>query len=271
MNMKNPEIKFFIILILFFLVSCDTDPGLEPTQSGFRGTIKFLNDWPENTDQVLVVASTVFPPANITDIILGDPLPVGVDSTDYIIYTPPEHFAAIGVVWKEINQPWDVTNIIGIYFPTKNKFTPGSVTIPDKQSIVDSINITADLSKAKRAVNSKITGTLRTKGEWPAGAVSVIVVASQPVLPTGLLDLSLGQPIEAGFDSTSYSLTLQPGTYRLIGVLVLIEGETIGLTSLKGLYYLDPVAGKTGSVTIKSDTSVVDNIDIELVFTKIFM
>jgi len=264
--MKNLKITLFIFFIFFTLLSCDTDPGLEPTQSGFRGKIKFINDWPENTDQVLVVASTVFPPANITDIILGDPLPLDVDSTDYIIYTPPAHFAAIGVVWKEINQPWDVTNIIGIYFPTKNKFTPGSVTIPDKQSVIDSINIVADLSKAKRAVNSKITGTLRVKGEWPAGATTVLVVASQPGFPTGLLDLTLGQPIQAGFDSTSYSLTLQPGNYKLIGALVLIEGEDLGITSIRGLYYIDPEAGKTGSVTINTDTSVVNNIDIDLVF-----
>jgi len=266
--MKNLKITFILLFIFIYLLSCNIDPGLEPTQSGFQGKINFLNEWPERTDQVLVVASTVFPPANITDIILGDPLPIGVDSTDYIIYTPPAHFAAIGVVWKEKNQPWDVTNIIGIYFPTNNKFTPGSITIPDKHTIIDSINIIADLSKAKRAVKSKITGKLRVNGEWPPNATSVLLAASPTILPEGLLDITLGQPIEAGFDSVQYSFTVQPGRYRLIGALVLEEGASIGFQSIRGIYYEKPGEFSPGSVTIDTDTTVIKNINITLNFEK---
>ncbi len=256
------------LTLLFFWFSCDTDPGLEPTSSGIHGTVFFENDWPENTDEIIVVASLKFPPTSITDIILSDPLPLNVDSAEYTIYTDPMDFAAIGVVWKEKDQPWDVTNIIGIYFPTENKFSPGTVTIPNKNSIIDSINIYADLSNAKPAVESEIRGTLRVTGDWPQGATSALVVASVPLLPSGLMDITMGIPIEAGFDSTAYSLSLQPGTYRLLGVLVLVEGEQVGINSIRGLYYQNPGDAFPGSVRIASETSVIENIDIDINFNE---
>lgn len=254
------------LVLALVLAACESDPGLEPTRSGFSGTIRFVNEWPETTDQVVVVAATKFPPATTSDIVLGEPLPIGVDSVDYTIYSPPLEFSAVGVVWKERDQPWDVTNIIGIYFPTANKFSPGSITIPDRSTLVRGIDMVADLSLARRYVLSGISGMLRVKGSWPEKATSVIVAASYPALPTGLLDVVLGTPIPAPFDSSRYELTLPPATYRLIGALVLEEGASIGLTSLRGLYYANPDDFIPGSITLTSDTMRLEGVDITLDF-----
>jgi hypothetical protein len=70
------------------------DQGLQPTRSGFSGTIRFKNAWPEQTDQVLVVAATRFPPSAITDIVMSDPLPLHQDSATYTLFTTPQPFAA---------------------------------------------------------------------------------------------------------------------------------------------------------------------------------
>jgi hypothetical protein len=251
---------------LSLLLSCKSDLGLEPTRSGFRGTIHFKNSWPAQTDQVLVVAATKFPPTAITEIIMGDPLPLNVDSVEYQLFTPPQSFAAVGVVWKEKDQPWDVTNIIGIYFDSEDHFNPGDVTVASRQQLINNINIDADLAKAKLAVKSGIEGTLHIKGLWPSGSQSILLAASRPILPSGLLDISLGTPVSAPFDSTRYFLSLQPGTYRLVGALLIQEGVSLGISSLVGLYYKKPGDLFPGTVIIPNDTTRIRNINFTIDF-----
>jgi hypothetical protein len=257
---------FFTITFYFFTLGCNIDKGIKPTQSGFNGTIYFQNEKPQETDQVIVVASTKFPPTNITEIVQGEPLSLDSDSVYYEIWTPPTDFAAVGVVWKEKDQPWDVTNIIGIYFPTENKFSPGNLSLPDKNTVVESINIQADFSKAKKNVESYLSGTLTVNGNWPENATSVLVVASPSLVPGGLLDITFGQPIEAGFETAAYSLNIQPGKYGLIGCLVLREDEPIGIQSINGIYYKKPGDLFPGSVSIPTDTTRIENINISINF-----
>ncbi len=256
--------KIFILAgLALFIQACDT--GLEPLRSGFSGTLYFEKAWPEDTDEMMVVASTVFPPAGLNDIIMSEPLPTGRDTLDYTIHTYPQKFAAVGVVWKEKNQPWDVTNIIGIYFPTSDHFTPGEVVIPDRNTMVTGIDIEADLSRARRAVQSAISGTLRARGQWPQDAESVLVAASSSFLPSSLLDITLSMPVEVPFDSVDYTLPLQPGTYFLVGALLLQTGAPIGIESIQGIYE-DPVTGNPGFINIPTDTTRLSNIDIVLDF-----
>lgn len=262
--------KWLSILILLALLTlnCDVDQGLEPTQSGFSGTVYFNAPWPEETDQVLVVASKVFPPSSLEDLILGEPLPLNADSVDYTLYTNPLQFAAVGVVWKQKDQPWDVTNIIGIYFSGNDKFSPSPVVIPDRQAMIPDIDIRADLSRAKFAVSSALTGEIAVTGEWPETAESILIIASQNVLPTGLLDIQFSQPITAGFDSTTYHFTVQPGTYRLIALLLLEEDKPLGVESIKSFYRANPSSPFPSAVTVSTDTTIVDNINMILDFSE---
>ncbi len=258
---------FFILgFAMIILAACDIDTGLDPTRSGFQGTIIFKNEWPEETDEVRVVAATTFPPSAITELTMSEPLPLYQDTVDYKIYTNPQTFKAVGVVWKQKEEPWDVTNIIGIYFPTEDHFTPGQVTIPNRKTIIDSINIVADLSRARMAVESTISGTLNVRGDWPPGAQSVVVAASEKLLPTSLLDIVFAMPIKAGFESATYSLNVQPGTYALIGALVVVSGQPVNMQSVAGYYKKKPTDIMPGSVTVPDDTSHVKGIDITIMF-----
>ena len=258
----------FIItsIVVIAMLSCQVDTGLAPTQSGISGIIHFQNEWPDETDQVMVVASTKFPPTSLDEIIMSEPLPTFVDSASFVIWTNPQKFQAVGVIWKEKNQPWDVTNIIGIYFPTDDHFSPGSVTIADRNTIVDSINIEANLDNARLRVDSAIQGKLYVNGDWPDGAESVLVVASKTILPTSLLDVVFSSPIEAGFDSLDYSISVQPANYRLLGGLVTEAGQSIGIESIKGIYYKKPGDFLPGSIVVPTDTTIVSDIDITLDF-----
>ncbi len=167
----------------------------------------------------------------------------------------------MGVVWKEKGEPWDPTNIIGLYFPTDNHLSPGAVTVTGRDEIVPDIDLVCDLTKAKRKVNSSISGMLRVQGSWPAGATDVVVVASTaPLLPTSLLDLMFSFPIKAGFDTTSYMLPVQPGTYRLVAALVIEKGKSIGLESVRGAFF------SFSGIKITTPETRVTDIDLDLVF-----
>ncbi|MDZ7314896.1 MAG: hypothetical protein ONA69_09980 [candidate division KSB1 bacterium] len=255
-----------LLIFTFIIAACRIDQGLEPTRSGLSGTVRFKKQWPASTDQVMVVAATKFPPTAISDIVMSEPLPTFVDSAQYVIWTSPMTFAAVGVVWKEKDQPWDVTNIIGIYFPTSNYFSPGQVVIPDKKTLVQGIDITADLSKARPKTASAIQGMLVAKGVWPPAARQVLVIASPLILPTGLLDIIFSPPIPAGFDSTAFSISVPPGTYRLIGALLIEENKNIGVESIKAVYKKRPSDLLPAAVGVPNDTTVVRGIRLVLDF-----
>jgi hypothetical protein len=259
--MKFPH--YWTLLVLFIpIFACDVDTGLKPLHSGFKGTVHFAEPWPEDTDQVLVAAAKRFPPTTLEDIVLSEPLPLFQDSASYQVFTPLQTFEAVGVVWKQKNEPWDVTNIIGLYFTGANRFQPGSVVIGTRQEMISNIDITADLSKARRTVNSGIAGRIVIEGEWPETVTSVLVVASSKLIPQSLLDIQFGFPITTPFDTTMYRLSLQPGTYPLIGVLALETDQNISLSSLRGIYYETPGDLFPGTITLSDDSTVVEGVDI---------
>ena len=144
--------------------------------------------------------------------------------------------------------------------------TNGKIIIPDKNTLVNNIDIHADLSKARRKVDSAIQGMLKVNGPWPDGATQVLVVASPTILPTSLLDVVFGVPIGAGFDSSAFSLSVQPGTYRLIGALLIEENKPIGVESIKAIYKKKPTDFLPASVVVPTDTTVVRGIQLTLDF-----
>ncbi|HNT65042.1 MAG TPA: hypothetical protein PKN04_04610 [bacterium] len=258
--MARTHLIFFLAIAAGLFFACDT--GLEPTQSGFRGQIFFSGERPADTDQVMVVAATRFPPTQISEIFLGEPLPLNRDTVSYTVYSPVQDYAAIGVVWKQVDQPWDVTNIIGIYLPDSKGFTPIRVNVATSSTMIDSVDILADYRKAKRAVHSKVSGTLRANGEWPADSESILLIASSQLIPSGLLDLQFASPIPAPFDSIDYEWTIQPGTYPLFGVLLIRSGQPLGVSSIRGFYSRIPGALFPSPVAIATDTSQINSIDI---------
>ena len=250
--------KIFGLLFLFLLLllfSCDIDKGLAPLRNGIQGTITFKGEWPEDTEQVLVLASTDFPPQGITQLDLGEPLPMGVDSSTYTIFLPPGTYRAIGVVWKEEGYEWNTNNIIGVYFVGKDSLTPGVVEVPE-DTIVTDIDIVANFKRARPHFESSISGTLTFDGDWPEGAENLFVVASlEPLFPLPtLLDLYISSNIPMGLDSLEYEISVPPDTYSFIAVILLQQNMSIGISSIKGLY-VDPVV-------VPDNTSHVENIDI---------
>ena len=258
--------RLLLLGTAFLILQCETEPGLEPVNSSIRGTIFFEGDWPEETDIVQVMASTKFPPTGTQDLIFGDPIPFGVDSCEYILWVPPGEYQAIGVVWKEKQQAWNVTNILGMYFQAATDFLPGKVVLQGKKSRIDSVDIFAKFSRAKKHVASSINGTIRVKGEWPKTAQAILAGASVQMIPASLLDIILSAPLPVGQDSIKYTIPVPAGKYRLVGALVIESGAELGFENI-AFYKKKSSDFFPGSVEVPTDTSKVYGIDIEIDFT----
>ena len=255
-----------VVGALLILFSCEIDQGLAPLRNGIRGTISFKGKWPENTDQVLVVASTDFPPQGISQLEIGEPLPFGVDSCEYTLYLPPGLYRAIAVIWKEKGYQWNVNNIIGVYFAGSDSLTPGQVNVPE-DVLVSGINIVANFKRARSHFESSISGTLYFHGQWPKEAESLFVVASLvpfsfTKFPT-LLDLYISGSLPVGLDSVNYEISVPPDIYRFLAVVVLEHNEPIGLSNIKGIRG-EPFWG--GPIVVPDNTAKVKNVDIDIYF-----
>jgi hypothetical protein len=257
--MKKLSFCLIIILPLLCFIKCDIDKGLAPLQNGIQGTITFVGEWPENTEQVLVLASTDFPPQGITQLDMGEPLPIGEDSSQYSIFLPPGTYRAVGVVWKEKNYEWNVNNIIGLYFEGGASLSPGVVEVP-KDSLVTDINIVADFKRARSHFESSIGGTLTFEGQWPEGADNLFVVASlTPLIPLPtLMDLYISSSLPVGLDSVDYEISLPPDTYIFLAVILLEKNKPIDASAINGLLM--------GPFIVPDNTSKIEDIDIPVEF-----
>lgn len=260
MNMMRNQfslIMLFVVLLTVQLMNCEIDHGLEPIRSGIQGTIKYVGKWPQNTAEVRIVAATKFPPSDINDLIIGDILPIGGDSTLYTFYLDPGNYY-LGLVWRERNSAWGIQSIFGIYTEPGNAFAPASITIPDSRTIVTGKNIIADFAYARRATKSSISGTIKFFGQWPSGSESCMVIATTKFPPATLLDLAFSGLQPANVDSMNYFIPASPGLYRALGVVIKKVDQPWGLENLAGLLLKD--------IMVATDSSQVTNINFVVYF-----
>ena len=251
------QFLLFIIVISLFLFTCEMDHGLEPIRSGISGTIRYIGKWPPNTAEVRIVAATKFPPSDLNDLIIGDILRVGGDSTIYTFYLDPGDYY-VGLVWRERDAAWGIQSIFGIYTDPGDSFAPGLITIPDDTTIVTGKNITADFAYARRASKSSISGTVNFVGNWPDSVESFMVIAATKFPPESMLDLAFSG-LQTGYvDSINYSISAAPGTYRAVGVVNKKVDRPWALENVVGLLLKD--------IVVPTDSSEVKGIDFTVFF-----
>lgn len=258
---STQKIKAKTVLLIFisslFLLTCEMDHGLEPIRSGISGTIKYIGKWPPNTGEVRLVASTKFPPTDEKELIIGDILPTGIDSTDYIFYLKPGDYY-IGLVWREREATWGIQSIFSIYTDPGNTFSPGLITIPDDTTIVRGMNLIADFSYAKKASNSSISGKIKFVGDWPEQVENFMVIAGVQFPPISLLDLAFSGLQPAYIDSIEYTVAAAPGTYRAVGVVLKKVDQPWALEDVVGLLLKE--------ISVPTDSTAVKGIDFTVFF-----
>jgi len=255
-NRQNQFLLFILATSLSFL-TCEMNHGLEPIRSGISGTIQYIGKWPQNTAEVRIVAATKFPPSDLNDLIIGDILPVGGDSTIYTFYLDPGDYY-LGLVWRGQDAAWGIQSIFGIYTAPGNALSPAMISIPDNKTIVTGKDITADFAYARKASSSSISGTITFIGNWPEQSENCMVIAATKFPPASLLDMAFTSLQPANVDSINYTISAAPGTYRVVGVVIKKVGQSWALENLVGMLIRD--------IVVLTDTSQVNGVNFPVFF-----
>jgi len=257
---QNKTTTIFLLILLgmsLLIMTCNMNHGLEPIRSGISGTIKYTGKWPTNTAEVRIVGSTKFPPSDLNDLIIGDILPIGGDSTIYTFYLDPGDYY-VGLVWREREAAWGIQSIFGIYTEPDNPLAPGLITIPDDRAIVTGKDIIADFAHARRASKSSISGTVTFIGNWPEQSENVMVIASTRFPPESLLDFAFSGLDSANIDSIIYTIPAAPDTYRVVGAVIKKVDQPWALENVVGLLFKE--------IIVPTEDSQIERVDFTVFF-----
>jgi len=274
---RTGKITAFMIAALAvpsFFLSCKIDHGLEPVGSQIAGVITFSGDIPPNTDQVRVAVTDQFPPRDITELIFSDALPYRSGRAEYILFLPPATYEVVAVIWKEKNQSWNISDVIGIYggsfvgdllIPTFQ-----TVTVPDARSSVEGIDIACNFNKVNR--DAAIAGTITFSGTWPDNTGIVGIGAFNEMPKAGdyidyyFKNVALDYTVPPFVQRYAYRLRVRSGeALKYIAVLWINDDYT--LSSIRDLgYYRDPAdPSQPGTVTVDPGKTA-EGIDISVTF-----
>jgi hypothetical protein len=181
-----------------------------------------------------------------------------------------------GVIWKENNESWNISDVIGIYgtkfFGEIPDGLPKPVTVPNTSSVIDTIDIEANLNRVNR--DGKISGTITFQGDWP-GNTGVIGIGAFTDIPQqgNIFDyffknIALAYGIAINVQSTDYLLRVRSDNpIRYVAVLWI--NDSFDLTSIKDVgFYTDPQdAAKPGTVIVQKN-STQSGINITVDFSK---
>jgi len=165
-NIKYLKCPSALLILLLFAFACN-DHGIEPKlpeSSGFSGTVRFLNEWPDSIKRTFIVVfeNPLLAPEDFTifnlkflsrEIPLNTPI-FQFSSLDsaYIPTTPAPFpsgtYAYVAVVQQSTEEislarkDWFVS---GVYYAPGDTSKPGTMVIPDS-TFVRNINIFVDFN-----------------------------------------------------------------------------------------------------------------------------
>ena len=255
-------------------MQCHIDHGLKPVESGIKGRVIFRGEFPTTTDQVRIAVARNFPPSQINQLLFSDPIDFRADTAQYELFVPQGTYEVVGVMWKEHNQSWNISDLIGVYggLYIDDVYVPAynPVSLPSSHSYPDSIDILADFSRVNR--DAKIQGTVIFEGDWPSNS-GLVAVAAFTAIP------EVGNFTDYYFKSIYIDYSIQPyasqGPFQLrvssqipipyIAVLWIDDEFNLG-SALDVGFYEDPEhPGEPGSMTL-SPNSIVTGIQITVRF-----
>jgi len=219
---------------MLLAIGCSDDHGLEPTRSGISGTIHYLGEWPAKTAEVRIVAATQFPPTDVNELIIGDVLAIGGDSTEYTFYLNPGDYY-LGLVWREADAAWGIQSIFGLLLEEGNPFSP------------------------------EMSGTVRFVGQWPENIEGFMVIASTTFPPVTLLDFSFSSILPGYVDSTDYFISASPDTFLAVGVVMKLIDQPWALENIVGIL-LKENSFQPQEVIVPTETSHIEDVDFTVYF-----
>jgi len=268
-------VLFIVIFLVLLIIACEIDHGLYPVSYKISGKVHFFKgEPPENTDRIEVFALKEFPPQDPQNFLyLGRSGRIDYQqgrSVDYEIQVSNTSYQLIGLLWKEKDEDWSLTGLMGFYTGGLQSFFPDSVVITKENPVADSVDIYAnwDVVSKDAAVSGKIT----YQGDWPEDT-QLVLLGIYPLKPASdfsfilFENLDYTQPIFT--DSSSFRLPVNAGVYNYV-VLYWVGKSIKNLSDLVeiGIYKEKNNLEEPGRVTVSSDQEVT-NININVNFNEI--
>ncbi|NIR49366.1 hypothetical protein GWO43_12840 [candidate division KSB1 bacterium] len=261
---------FAIITVGCVSLRCELDSGLEFQDSGesirhgIKGHIEFRGAWPENISEARLVASASFPPdpsEPLATFIFSDPIRIGTKSLDYGLSLQPDTYEIVAVIFRESNQPWDISNILAVHAPldpcTIIPDLNEAVVVENDTSIVENVNLSVDLTKGS------LSGNVEFVGEWSPDIQFVgVIVIENPInffnfIPCGIAVL----PLNVG--EANYQVFVPAGDY----VLLVVAGSSLSAIadvsdiSIIGNYFEPGNNSRLGVIHVENNQNT-PNIDV---------
>lgn len=260
----------FLALSAYQALTCDFDNGLdfenasESIHHGIRGHITFSGTWPAEIGEARLVASANFPPDPLEPLdafIFSDPIQVGVASLNYGVSLDPATYRIVAVIFRERNQPWDISNILAVHAPL-NPCTiipdlSQAVVVETDTSVVDGVDLVVDFTKGS------LSGNVEFIGEWSPDIAFVGIIAL--VYPLDLLNLvPCGLAIlPLGVEQANYRIRVPANNYSLLIVAGQNLSNITNIADLRilGTYFSPGDETRPGVVQVLSNKDT-PNIDM---------
>ncbi len=281
--MKNPAPKSWRHLVVAGLsfamslaLTCNIDHGLKPLHSKIGGRIFWTGEAPERTDEVRVAVVKEFPPRSLNELLFSEQISYTQDTVRWEIFVPPGEYAAIVVIWKEKNQSWNLSDVVGLYggvfvddllIPNLSPFN-----VDNENTIIDDLDIIANLNRVNR--DAKIMGKITFEGEWPENTGVIGIGAFSEIPQPGnfidyyLKNLALDYSAPIFVDSYDYMLRVRSADpIRYISVLWI--DDSFNLASILDMgFYLDPADPTQPGVVKVDSAATLTGIDFTVHFNQ---
>lgn len=126
------------------------------------------------------------------------------------------------------------------------------------------LSLTCNINHGLEPLRSSIEGQITFSGTWPAEAEEVRLVSAKKFPPTGIADIAIGENLPADVSTYNYKYYLDPGEYKLIGIIWRAKNSTWDILSICSIYFDGTDSLSQGEITLASDTSTVCGINMHV-------
>lgn len=271
---RNPFTGFLPYALFCTLFAACSDHGVEA--DFFRGTVQgklqVNSIVPAATDEIRVALVQNFPPSSLQGLITSGVIAADKDTAikqqtlSFEVEAPLGHYEAAIVLWKALDESFQLTDIIGI-FGNLQRFELQPINLTAEAPVQNEVNIPLDLSRVNRT--STISGRIDFQGAWPenTSVVTLVVLRNLSDLTNGIPPAITFIPRDA--QEFDYRVGVAPDEYSGILVAWLPVGD-FDLANVRILgFFEDPAQpGLPAPVSI-GDGEAIANINIVANFANI--
>lgn len=230
------------------------------------GEMRLSSPLPTNTDRLAIALVKSIPPPSIVELHRANVTFVRGDTSQVVLpfelEAPLEEFAAAIAIWKGVDQPWAISDIVGAFCDENGQLE--RIELSEGNRLAENVIIDVNVSKIQRStrIAGNINFVLDSNGDsqWPSDLTNLLMVFA----PGGIGNVSICNPPDIqtlsarNQDVVPYQFAIAPGQ---TAVLVVFQRASDGLLTFN-------VVGANLFANLQDST--VNTIDIEADFSQAF-